>query len=91
MTLGYVDPEELDAILEDALLDFLYVDGVDVLHILQEPKGEAYDHNEEVTEGGVTSSLDLRNECLVVEIPCVGGMDLGEISVRCYKIYGPCY
>ena len=60
-------------------MDFLCIDGVDVLHILQEPKGEAYDHNEEVTEGGVTSSLDLRNEYLVVKKPCVGSMDLGEI------------
>lgn len=78
MTLCDVDPE-LDAILEDALLDFLCIDGVDVLHSMQEPKEEAYDNKEKVMEGDVTTSLELRNECLVVEKPCVGSMDSGEM------------
>lgn len=78
VTLCDVDPE-LDAILEDALLDFPCINGMDALHSMQEPRGEAYDNNEEVTEGGVTTSLELRNECLVVKKPCVGSMDSGEM------------
>ena len=70
---------ELDAILEDALLDFVCIDGVDVLHSMQEPKGEAYDNTKEVTEEDVTSFLDQRNECLLVEKPCVGSMDSCEM------------
>ena len=71
--------------LKMPFLDFLCIDGVDVFHSMQEPKGEAYDNTEEVTEGGVTSSLDLRNEYLVVE----NHVWVVWTQVRYYKIYGP--
>ena len=61
-----IDPE-LDAILDDALSDFLCVGGVDALHSLQGAKEEGYDSTGKV------------NECLMVGKPCVGNMDFDKM------------